>query len=260
MKMQNTKVGIFVGLGILFFCISIIMVGGDRFLFSGRYEINAKFKQIQGLAEGSVVSLAGINVGNIKDIHLDPKDESIVLVLDIGNSFKSKITRSAVASIKTQGALGDKYIYIEPGSFSGEPISEGDFIQVDESGDFLDMIAKTGGEIGRVVDAIDEFRLLIKALNDDGRAASIATNLDKLLNEGHLLLSDLRGGKNGDDMQESVRRLSSILGKIDESEGTLGALINDPTLHNKLLTLLGEKPRNKYLKPLIRQTIQSQQK
>jgi phospholipid/cholesterol/gamma-HCH transport system substrate-binding protein len=75
--------------------------------------------------------------------------------------------------------------------------------------------------------------------------------------ESKLLVKDIR--KDGDtakDLSQSVRSLASVLNKIDNGNGSLGALINDPTLHNRLTKFLGGEPRQQYLKSLIRKSIQ----
>ena len=47
---------------------------------------------------------------------------------------------------------------------------------------------------------------------------------------------------------------------LDNGQGTLGALINDPSLHNRISAFMGEAPRNRFLKPLIRESIQTNEK
>lgn len=62
------------------------------------------------------------------------------------------------------------------------------------------------------------------------------------------------------NISASFKHLKNVLYKIDSSEGTLGLLINDATLHDRLVGLLGDAPRNKYLKPLLREAIKQNEK
>jgi phospholipid/cholesterol/gamma-HCH transport system substrate-binding protein len=57
-------------------------------------------------------------------------------------------------------------------------------------------------------------------------------------------------------LRQALVNLSSILEKIDQGKGTLGQLINDPSVHQSLKSLLGGSPRNRYMKDMIRETIQ----
>src|SRR5207302_708447 len=83
----------------------------------------------------------------------------------------------SLASIKTQGALGDKYIYIEPGPLGKEPIKEGAQLPMDKTPDFLDIIASKGAEMGEIVEVIKEVHLLFQNINRDGRSSRLMTNL-----------------------------------------------------------------------------------
>ena len=82
-------------------------------------------------------------------------------------------------------------------------------------------------------------------------------SLQEMLNETKAMVLDIRTNlpKNS-ELRKSVESLSSILKKVDTGSGSLGALINDPALHNRLKALLGGSPRNRHLKTLIRETIQ----
>ena len=100
-------------------------------------------------------------------------------------------------------------------------------------------------------------------MNKDGNSGKLISSLlqtsnqtQTMVKEGKMLLSDLRG-KDNKELKEAIQRLNNILGKIDRGEGSLGALINDPVVHERLTSLLGKPPRNSYLKPLIRATIKS---
>ena len=256
---EQTSVGIFIFLGLLLAAVSIILVGGDRMFFKKFYTLKVNFSQIQGLGKGGVVSLSGITVGNVKNMSVSHTNRSIELELDIDVEYRELITANSKASIRTQGALGDKYIYIEPGEYSAKALIENDYIPSDESGDIMEMIMEKGSELTQVVNAVAELQKIFEQLSADGRMGSIAQNLDQLLVESHLLVRDLRGTQGQDNLKQGLAHINSILDKIDNSQGTLGALINDPTLHKKLVRFLGGSKRNQYLKPLIRETIKSQE-
>jgi phospholipid/cholesterol/gamma-HCH transport system substrate-binding protein len=169
--------------------------------------------------------------------------------------------------VKTLGALGDRYVYIAPGDRLAPPLKEDAYLVAESADDFLDKLAKSGNQLSAVSDVINELLVLLKNINQDGRSSRIAENLAVTSADLKRITADLRvalaspgaGGASQNRLQEVLVHLQSILLKIDRGEGTLGALINDPTLHQKLVSLVGESPRRAYLKPLIRETIQHQE-
>lgn len=104
-------VGLFVIAGII--CLGYLSVRMAKMdVFSeGGYEIYAVFSDIGGLKEGSSVLIAGMEVGKVKSITMD--DYEAKVVLSMTNDIK--IQEDAIASIKTRGLIGEKYLAITPG-------------------------------------------------------------------------------------------------------------------------------------------------
>ena len=253
---HQIKVGIFAAIGLVLFCLSVILLGGDKFFFSRTYTLKIHTNQVQGLGKGSVVSLSGVPVGNIEEINFIPNSPEVEVLLTLQKAVENRVTEGSMASVKTQGALGDKYIYIEPGPPTAKAIAENAVVPMDKTPDFLDLIASKGSEMGEIVDVIKEIHILFKNINAENRSARLMNNLvtsseelNKFLTEGRETFHDMR--------TNTLAPMSSVMKKLDNGQGTLGALINDPSLHNRLSNLLGEERRNKFLKPLIRDSIQT---
>ncbi|MCB0413503.1 MAG: MCE family protein [Bdellovibrionales bacterium] len=268
---NNLRVGIFVTIGLVIFMISVVLIGGDKVFFKKYNSYSIYIKQTQGLLPGSVVSLSGINIGNIKEIRFrdlsqaseSSKNLPLEIVIDVVSDFSTQITKNASVSIKTQGALGDKFVYIVPGEPGSEILPVGGVLMNVDSSDFLDALSERSDDISKIGDVIAELHKLLVNINADGRSASIVTNLDSATKKIDLLISDLRQltsdvrGTKDEGLKSTIVKLNSILTKIDNGKGSLGALINDPILHDKLSKLLGESPRKKFLKPIIRETIKT---
>src|SRR5262245_54163729 len=135
---KEIKVGIFTGLGVLAFLISIVLLGGDKFIFKSTYHLKVHLPDVQGLARGSIVSLEGVPVGNVHRLDFLPQTKQIEVVLDIDSEFKNRITEGSRASVKTQGELGDKYIYIEGGPLTGKVLAENTVVESAPGGDLID--------------------------------------------------------------------------------------------------------------------------
>lgn len=253
---HEIKVGLFAVIGLILFCLSIILLGGSKSFFTRTYELKVRLTQVQGLSKGSVVTLQGVQIGNVDRIDFIDQSNDVAVTLSLQAAAQPRITEGSKASVKTQGALGDKYIFIEPGSPANSALKPGSWIETDKSPDLIDMIASKGAELGEIINVIKEVKTLFQNINKDGRSAKLMTNLvegseqfTKLMSETRETMRVLR--------TETLHPLGSVMKKIDGGQGTLGALVNDPTLHNKINRFFGETPRNKFLKPLIRESIQT---
>jgi len=123
-------VGLFVIFGIGALVYMSVTIGGASVSASGKYALVAKFENSSGLKEGAFVEMAGVRVGMIKSIVYDPaKYESVVtLVLDTSTT----VPDDSVASIRTSGIIGDRFVKITPGG-SEVNMSNGDEIIDTES-------------------------------------------------------------------------------------------------------------------------------
>ena len=245
---KEIKVGIFAVVGVVLFCLSIILLGGDKWFFTSTYQLKVRLPQVQGLGTGSVVSLTGVPVGNIDSVNFLPQSSDVEVVLSVNENVQHRITEGSKASVKTQGALGDKYVYIEPGPSDAKPLLDGAIQASDNTPDFLDLIASKGAEMGEIVNVIKEVRILFENINRDQRSARFAANMVEATDEMTKFMKEARG---------AIAPMTSVMKKIDAGQGTLGALINDPSLHQRLSSFFGEAPRNRFLKPLIRDSIQT---
>jgi phospholipid/cholesterol/gamma-HCH transport system substrate-binding protein len=104
-------VGLFVIAGIV--CLGYLSIKlGKMEVFGGQgYEIRAIFSDSGGLRSGSSVQIAGVEVGRVKKITLEDYQAEIVIQL----SQDVEIQEDAIASIKTKGLIGEKYVEITPG-------------------------------------------------------------------------------------------------------------------------------------------------
>jgi len=127
MKQKNLEfsVGLFVLVGIAAILYLAIQIGSNRFLGSDSTVIQARFSNVGGLNEGSNIMIAGVKVGVVSKIELDT--ENIVAIVQLNLNTDLIIYDDAIASIKTNGLIGDKYIALDPGGGGlelepGEPI------------------------------------------------------------------------------------------------------------------------------------------
>jgi len=131
MKKMNLEmiVGVFLLAG--FICFSWLAVKmGDINLFQAEtYPVSARFTSISGLKEGSTIELAGVVVGKVSRIELDTGDYEAVVHMNIDRQVE--LQDDTIASIRTSGIIGDKYIKLSPGG-SDIILAAGDAIEETE--------------------------------------------------------------------------------------------------------------------------------
>ena len=105
-------VGIFVLAGLACLAYLAIHLGKMEVVGSG-YKVYVTFDNISGLKNGAAVEIAGVDVGRVESIQLSPNDRAAVtLRLEPG----LKLHEDAIASIRTKGIIGDKFVKLSPGS------------------------------------------------------------------------------------------------------------------------------------------------
>ncbi len=130
-------VGLFMVMGILCLGYISIKLGKMEILGDKGYEVEAVFSNSGGLKTGSSVVIAGVDVGRVKRIALDDYQARVVLNLPLN----VKIQEDAIASIKTKGLIGEKYVEITPGG-ADELIQPGGRIRDTQSAvDFEELIS-----------------------------------------------------------------------------------------------------------------------
>ena len=122
-------VGGFVLVGIAAVLYLAIQVGSDRYFGGDSYTLEARFTSASGVNPGSRVEIAGVRIGTVKDVVLDDNFYAIV-TLELPKALE--LDEETIASVKTAGLIGDRFIELSPGGF-GEVLQDGDLIVDTES-------------------------------------------------------------------------------------------------------------------------------
>jgi phospholipid/cholesterol/gamma-HCH transport system substrate-binding protein len=132
MKKMNLEmiVGLFLLTGFASFSFIAIKMGDISLFMEDSYPVSARFVSISGLKEGAVVEVAGVKVGKVSRIELDGGDYEAVVRMDISKAVH--LSDDSIASIRTAGIIGDRFIKLTPGG-SEDYLDPGDEIQETES-------------------------------------------------------------------------------------------------------------------------------
>ena len=139
-KVAEILVGIFVLAGCICIGYMTVKLGKMEVFESDHYTLYAKFDSITGLKSATNVDIAGIKVGRVSKLVLDQEDQVAVVTMKIRNDIK--LGDDVIASVKTSGLIGDKYIKLTLGG-SEDYLEDGDTITETESSiDLEELISK----------------------------------------------------------------------------------------------------------------------
>jgi phospholipid/cholesterol/gamma-HCH transport system substrate-binding protein len=137
---METAVGIFVMIGLLCVGYMTVQLGHISILEGDTYRLSARFTTVSGLRAGSPVNMFGIEVGRVDRLVMDQESQQAKVEMILRKDVK--VYEDAIASIKTEGLIGDKFVSIDPGGM-GEPLqSGGTIIQTQPAVDVADVIGK----------------------------------------------------------------------------------------------------------------------
>jgi phospholipid/cholesterol/gamma-HCH transport system substrate-binding protein len=134
----NIAVGIFVILGILGLAYLSISLGQISFLSGRGYTVTVDFPSVGGLKTGSTVEIAGVEIGRVQSIGLADYQARVTLRVQAD----IKLQEDSIASIKTKGLIGEKYIRISPGGSDKLIGPNGKIREVEAPVDFEELLSK----------------------------------------------------------------------------------------------------------------------
>jgi len=137
---METSVGVFFFVGLLLIGIMTVKLGHVSLFGEKTYPLSARFTSVTGLRVGSPVFMFGIEVGRVERLTMDQKNQKAAVDLQIKQGIK--VYDDAIATIKTEGLIGDKYLRIDPGG-AGELLNPGGTItETQPDLDIGDLIGK----------------------------------------------------------------------------------------------------------------------
>ncbi len=287
------KVGLFVLITLAILIFFVFIFGGTKTLFTKIYILNTSFTNTAGLNHGAAVRLSGVRIGSVKEIEFpsDPDINLIRVVMNVREEGMKRISLDSVATIQTEGLLGDNYIEIIRGK--NEPpkkiqnnmqiksYTPPQFQQlIGQSGQLIDNIIKISQSLERIVDAfgteenIENINKTIASISNSAQA--IERSLQAIENQPGVLHSLIYEAQLSNDLHNTLANISSasddisgedgIAAELKEAaanfreisemlrggEGTLGALLIDPTVYDNLKGVLGQADRSRFVRAAVK--------
>ena len=123
---RAARLGAFVIATLIILAIGIFIIGSKQYLFTSTYQLKAQFDNVAGLDAGADVRVGGVHSGTVRSIVLPHKTgDKVTIVMDLDRSTHEIIKQDSVASIETEGLLGNQYLAISFGSAGTADVQDG---------------------------------------------------------------------------------------------------------------------------------------
>ncbi len=232
---EKFRLGLFVILGTLLFIATIYFLGERQNLFAKTFTVNSNFNNVNGLMQGNNVRYSGINVGTVKTIFMR-NDSTIQVTMYIDEKMMPHIKKDAIATIGSDGLVGNMIVNIIPGEGSAAIIS---------SGDTIASYSKIGtGEMLNTLNTTNENAALLtsKLLDITNAITSGKGTLGMLINDTitsnelqqtihYLKLTSMEANK-------TMKDINTLVSAVNIENSVAGVLLKDPEEAQKVKDMI----------------------
>ena len=232
---EKLELGVFVIIGLLIFIVSIYFIGQRQNIFAKTFSISTNFNNVNGLINGNNVRYSGINVGTVKAITMI-NDSTINVVMVIEEKMINHIKKDAIATIGTDGLVGNMIVNIIPGDGINGLISSGDVIKSYTkigTSDMLNTLSVTNenaalltAKLLKIADAMADSKGTFGMLIND---TIVSTNLKQTVKQLRIMSIEA---------SRSMKELNSIISSINFNESIAGTLLNDSLQSVKMKNII----------------------
>ncbi len=160
------RLGAFIVATLVVLAAGVFIIGSKEYLFSSTYNLRAQFENVAGLAEGADVQVGGVHSGTVTGIELPQKPgEKVTVIMELARSTRAIIKQDSIASIETEGMLGNQYVAISFGTAGQAEVKDGQTIQSVPPLELGQMLAKTNAILDSSQQAILNTTLATAHLN-----------------------------------------------------------------------------------------------
>lgn len=231
---QKIRLGFFVIIGLLLFVLAIYFIGNKQKMFGKTNQLEAVFNNVNGLQLGNNVRYSGINVGTVRDIIME-NDTTIRVEMSIDKSIFPFIKKDAIATISSDGLVGNMIISILPGKGMQPSVEDGDKIISQNkirTEDILNTLSVTNKNASKLSSN------LLKITNEINEGKGTVG----LLIKDSIMANDLKETMHylritGKGTSEAVADLKNLVHSLDNKDNVIG-IIKDSAVANKIKNMI----------------------
>ena len=240
---SELKIGVLTIVATVVAAVAIFMLTGGRGFFWQQYKLKTRFDNVAGLATGSPVRVAGVEVGQVANVSF--AGEQVDVTVEINKDQRERITDMSTAKLGSVSLLGESAVDITA-STRGTPVPEWGYVRsappTAQLSDVADSASKGVGQITALVEDVRAGRGTVgKLMTDD----ALYTDLHQFVTTAGALARSLREGrgtmgkllndpKTADELEASLKNIDTMTQQINAGRGSLGKLLKDESFANSL--------------------------
>ncbi len=233
-RSRVVAVGAFVIAGVLLFGGGLFLIGDRRMLFSRSFGVYAEFANLAGLQDGAKVRVAGMDAGEVESIHAPTNPSARFRVrLRIREDLHQIIRVDSVATIQTDGLVGNKFVQVEAGTDQAQVVEPEGTIRSREAFELSAMLQRMDDTVEQVSKTITDLQ---------GGIEQALASITSTANEAQELMDDVGGEAR--DIMASTRKVSAdinqIVAGVREGKGTVGKVLTDDSLYVSVKGILAD--------------------
>ncbi|MCG3176258.1 MAG: hypothetical protein MOGMAGMI_01204 [Candidatus Omnitrophica bacterium] len=235
------RVGLFVivAAGVL----GVLVIKAGDFTTKPGYTVRMIFDSVSGIDPGSPVRLAGVNVGQVKQVRVIRNEESrtqveVVTWVEQGVYIED----DAESRISSLGILGEKYIEVLPGTAGAKPVGDGGVLG-GKTPMSMERISESGGRlIQKLEKAVDSINEVVAEEQFKDSVRNTFVKAEGTFGSAETVITDLKEASA--DLKDAARSARIVLGRLRDGEGTVGKLLKDDTIAKELEAFVKEIKKN----------------
>ncbi|WP_431109777.1 MlaD family protein [Winogradskyella poriferorum] len=233
---QKTKLGIFVIISTILFVVAVYMIGQGKDLFKKTFTISAYFQNVNGLQNGNNVRYAGIDIGTVKSINM-VNDSTIKVDMNIEEKIIQHIKKDAIATIGSDGLVGNMIVNIVPGKGTASIIENDDVIESFSkigADDILSTLS-VGSENAALL-TVDLLKITTEMLEGEG-TIGLLLNDTIMAQDLKQSVYNLKTASKG--ATKAINELTDIISSIKTNDDSvLGMVLNDSISGKQLKSIV----------------------
>ncbi len=233
---QKLKLGLFVIIGTILFILGVYLIGQRQNMFKKTFTISANFQNVNGLQKGNNVRYSGINIGTVNSIEMI-NDSTIKVNMKIEEKIITHIKKNAIATIGSDGLVGNMIVNINPGKGEAETINNGDIITSYSKIGADDILSTLNVTNENAAILISDLLKITNAMIEGKGTLGVLLNDTIMAKDLRLSVTNLKIASQG--ATKSINELNGLISSFrTNDESILGVLINDSITGGKLKSIV----------------------
>jgi phospholipid/cholesterol/gamma-HCH transport system substrate-binding protein len=163
---RAARLGAFIVVTLAILVAGVFIIGSKQYLFSSTYQVKAQFSNVAGLDAGADVRVGGVHSGTVHSIELPHKTgDKVTVTMDLSKSTHEIIKQDSMATIETEGMLGNQFMAISFGSAGSPNVRDGDMLASQQPLEMADLLRKASDILDSSQQAIQNATLATASLD-----------------------------------------------------------------------------------------------